>query len=76
MFGLGYGHQWWVPAGTEGEFSAIGVYNQFIFVNPLRKTVIVKLSANSDYGETASEESYREHETIALFRAIAKSISD
>ena len=76
MFGLGYGHQWWVPAGTDGEFSAIGVYNQFIFVNPLRKTVSVKLSANSDYGETASEGSYREHETIEFFRAITKSFSD
>lgn len=69
-FELGYGYQWWVPEGSEGEYSAIGVYNQFVFVNPSRGTVIVKLSANSDYGLTASEESYREIETIEFFRAI------
>ncbi|NRA10167.1 MAG: serine hydrolase, partial [Myxococcales bacterium] len=29
---IGYGYQWWVPEGNEGEFAAIGVYNQFIYV--------------------------------------------
>ncbi|MEM7069899.1 MAG: serine hydrolase [Pseudomonadota bacterium] len=69
-FGLGYGYQWWIPEGDEGEFSAIGIYNQFVFVNPSRDTVIVKLSANSNYGVTDDESSYREFETIELFRAI------
>ncbi|TXF85951.1 serine hydrolase [Neolewinella aurantiaca] len=46
---LGYGYQWWVPAGDEGEFLAIGVYNQFIYVNPTTHTVIVKHSANPYY---------------------------
>lgn len=32
---LGYGYQWWIPEGKEGEFLAIGVYGQFIYVNPL-----------------------------------------
>ena len=70
FFGLGYGYQWWIPESLEGEFSAIGVYNQFIFVNPTARTVIVKLSANSEYGLTNTEESYRENETIEFFRAI------
>lgn len=69
-FELGYGYQWWVPEGDEGEFSAIGVYNQFVFVNPTRGTVIVKLSANSDYGTSSDQSSYREIETIEFFRAI------
>ncbi len=68
--GLGYGYQWWIPVSDEGEFSAIGVYNQFIYVNPAHEVVIVKLSANSDYGTTADESSYRELETIELFREI------
>lgn len=29
----GYGYQWWVPEGTEGEFLAIGVYGQWIYGN-------------------------------------------
>jgi CubicO group peptidase (beta-lactamase class C family) len=69
-FELGYGYQWWIPEGNEGEFSAIGVYNQFVFVNPTDGVVIVKLSANSDYGSTPDERSYRELETIEMFRAI------
>jgi len=71
IFPVGYGYQWWVPASTEGEYSAIGIYNQFIYVNPTRNLVIVKLSANSDYASTLDESSYREMETIEFFRAIA-----
>jgi len=71
-FPLGYGYQWWVPESTEGEYSAIGVYNQFIYVNPTRDLVIVKLSAFSDYAQTADESSFREMETIDFFREIGR----
>jgi CubicO group peptidase (beta-lactamase class C family) len=43
---LGYGYQWWIPKGERGEFSGIGVYNQYVFVDPSRGVVILKLSAN------------------------------
>ena len=68
---FGYGYQWWLMDGDEGEFSAIGVYNQFVYVNPARNLVIVKLSASPNYGQTNDETSYREFETVSLFRAIA-----
>lgn len=71
---LGYGYQWWIPESSEGEFSAIGVYNQFIYVNPTRNLVIVKLSAYSDYATSLDESAYREIETIAFFREIGKQI--
>lgn len=71
---FGYGYQWWVMEGDEGEYSAIGVYNQFIYVNPARATVIVKLSASRNYGQTNDETSYREAETIEMFRAIADAV--
>jgi CubicO group peptidase (beta-lactamase class C family) len=69
--GMGYGYQWWLMDGEDGEYSAIGVYNQFIYVNPSEDLVIVKLSANNSYGMTDEEASYREFETIEVFRAIA-----
>lgn len=69
-YGLGYGYQWWLMDGDEGEYSAIGVYNQFIYVNPTKGLVIVKLSANSEYGLTNEESSFRELETVEFFRAI------
>ncbi|WP_299774714.1 serine hydrolase [uncultured Pseudoteredinibacter sp.] len=72
LFPLGYGYQWWIPEGEEGEYSAIGVYNQFIYVNPSRDLVIVKLSANSEYGTTEGEASNKEMATFELLRAIAQ----
>jgi CubicO group peptidase (beta-lactamase class C family) len=47
--GIGYGYQWWIPDGTEGEFMAIGVFNQHIYVNSTTNTIIVKNSANKNY---------------------------
>ena len=68
---LGYGYQWWIPEGDRGEFSAIGVYNQFVYVDPSRGVTIVKLSANRAYGTSPGEETNREMETIAFLRAVA-----
>ncbi|MEO0435623.1 MAG: serine hydrolase [Pseudomonadota bacterium] len=67
---FGYGFQWWLFDGDDEDYSAIGVYNQFIYVNPAERVVIVKLSANSDYGMTQDESSYREEETLSLFREL------
>lgn len=73
-FPVGYGYQWWIPSGSEGEYSAIGVYNQFIYVNPTRDVVVVKLSAYSDYAISLEESAYREIESIEFFRALAASL--
>jgi CubicO group peptidase (beta-lactamase class C family) len=71
---LGYGYQWWIPEGDGGEFLAIGVYNQFIYINPAHGVVIVKLSANRNYGVSDEESCYREIETIEFFREIVNVI--
>lgn len=70
---LGYGYQWWLPEGARGEFSAMGIYNQLVYVDPSRDVVIVKLSANPAYGTSIGEETNREYENIALLRAISAS---
>lgn len=64
---LGYGYQWWVPEGTEGEFLAIGVYGQWIYGNPARNIIIVKTSADPDFMSDHYELLH-----VALFRAIAE----
>ncbi len=71
-FPLGYGYQWWLPESEEGEYLAIGVYNQFIYVNSRRNVVIVKLSAFSDYATSDDEAAFREVESIEFFRALAR----
>lgn len=42
---MGYGYQWWIPEKPEGDFMALGVYGQYIYVNPAKQVVIVKNSA-------------------------------
>ena len=69
-FPVGYGYQWWLPQSDEGEFAALGIYNQMIFVNPARNLVTVMLSANPRYGLTNDQSSYRELEAFEMVRAI------
>lgn len=67
---FGYGYQWWIPNGTEGEFMAIGVFHQLIYINPTTKTVIVKTSANPNFLDGSSIYS-DEMISVELFRKIA-----
>lgn len=61
----GYGYQWWVP-DESGDYMAIGVFNQFIYINPNKNIVIVKNSANPQYLLREAED-----EHLALFREIS-----
>lgn len=70
--GLGYGYQWWLPEEEPGTYTAMGVYNQFVYVDPARGVVIVKLSANPAYGTSPDVEDNRDAENIAALSAIAK----
>ena len=65
---MGYGYQWWIPADSAGDFMALGVYNQMIFVDPKHDLVIAKHSANRDFQRNDFEPT---RETVALWRAIA-----
>lgn len=39
----GYAYQWWTLSDREA-YMALGLYNQFIYIDPVSNTVIVKLS--------------------------------
>jgi len=67
-FDIGYQYQWWVPAGNEGEFTAIGVWGQYVYVNPAQKLIVVKNSVDPGFDT-------RDMETVAAFRAIGKYLS-
>ncbi|MEL6831091.1 MAG: serine hydrolase [Pseudomonadota bacterium] len=68
--GFGYGYQWWLPKSGSRDFTAIGIYNQFVYVSPENSMVIVKLSSNRYYASEDSPRAYREPETISMFQAI------
>jgi len=71
----GYGYQWWLNGGERGEFMAIGVYNQFIYVDPVSAVTIVSLSANRAYGTTADGSGNLTGETVEYLRAVAASLA-
>ncbi len=64
---IGYQFQWWVPSGEEKEFVAIGIWGQFIYVNPTRKTIIVKTSVDPLFDA-------HEMETIEVFKSVVNAI--
>ena len=70
-YGLGYKNQWWFPITSDnGDFTAIGIYGQTLYVNPHRNIVIASQSAYTKYNE--DEEG--EYRRVEMFQAIAKYI--
>ncbi|MEM9200257.1 MAG: serine hydrolase [Actinomycetota bacterium] len=70
----GYGYQWWLYPGDRGDYSAIGIYNQHVYVDPPSGAVIVKLSANRTYGLSHKESDNKSGQNYALFQAIAAAL--
>lgn len=62
-----YGYQWWIPPmAHEGEFFAMGVYGQFIYVDRASGVVIAVNAADRDFLMPGVL-----NENIAAFRAIS-----
>ncbi|RZL04326.1 MAG: serine hydrolase, partial [Pedobacter sp.] len=40
-----YQYQWWLPSKT-GDFMAQGILGQYIYVNPAKKLIIVRLGTS------------------------------
>ena len=60
---LGYGYQWWTLHGT-GSYVALGLQGQFLYVDPVSETVVVKLSYFPPGPNSAVED-----ETLNFLRA-------
>jgi len=67
---LGYGFQWWVPPDPmPGEFFALGIYGQYIYVNRPLETAIALNGADRNFKEGAGRIT---HLNLAVLRTIAK----
>ncbi len=73
---LQYGYQWWMPPKTDDEYFAVGIYGQYIYVNPKAKIVVVKTAANRNFRADGQSGRLIKQENIAIFRAIAEFYSD
>ena len=69
----GYKNQWWIPMRPDGgDFSAIGIYGQFLYVNPEREVVITMNNAYPDY---TTDGPMRSLETLCLLQSIARQLT-
>ena len=65
--GGSYHNQWWITNSNHQEIYAVGIYGQYIWIDPSTQTVIVKFSTLP----VALSTKYSE-EHIALFRKISE----
>ena len=73
--GVGYGYQWWVPMPQEGpnkgDFFAVGIYGQYIYVNPARNLVIAKNAADREFAFEMEGYGHSMNVNVDLFRSLA-----
>ncbi|MCY6383094.1 serine hydrolase domain-containing protein [Hoeflea prorocentri] len=72
-YGLGYKNQWWIPLEQDsGDFAAIGIHGQFLYINPERQIVI---AMNATYPEYNEDEDM-EYRVLTMLQSIAKEVSE
>lgn len=68
---FGYGYQWWIPEDARGDFLAIGVYGQNIYISPRTGMVVVRTSAYAGYNQDPTFG----QESVALFKTLVNEMS-
>jgi CubicO group peptidase (beta-lactamase class C family) len=78
--GVGYGYQWWVPmpqAGPNtGDFFAVGIYGQYIYVNPQANIVIAKNAADREFAFADEVGTHSMNKNIELMRGLVAALSE
>ncbi|BDZ54328.1 serine hydrolase domain-containing protein [Agromyces marinus] len=67
--GGAYSNQWWITGSDRGDFYAVGIHGQFIWVDPATRSVVVKFSS---WPEPVTEGWNRLH--AELFRDICDAV--
>ena len=74
--GTGYGYQWWVPMPQEGihkgDFFAVGIYGQYVYVNPAHNIVIAKNAADREFTQDGRSGQPSINDNIDMFRSLAE----
>ena len=73
--GVGYGYQWWIPMPQEGpnkgDYTAAGIYGQYIYVNPARGIVIAKNAADREFAYPQDGYGHSMNVNMDMFRSLA-----
>ncbi len=72
---VGYGFQWWIPMPQEGankgDYTAAGIYGQYIYVNPAKNIVIAKNAADREFAYPQDGYTHSMNVNMDLFRSLA-----
>jgi CubicO group peptidase (beta-lactamase class C family) len=79
--GVGYGFQWWVPMpqngdSNAGDYSAAGIYGQYIYVNPAKNIVIAKNGADREFAYPQEGYGHSMNVNFDLFRSLADQLGE
>ncbi|MEL6687467.1 MAG: serine hydrolase [Pseudomonadota bacterium] len=71
---VGYGYQWWVPMPADQDYFAVGIYGQYVYVDPKTNIVIAKNAADREFMQATSVGPHSMNLNIALFRGLASQL--
>ena len=74
--GVGYGYQWWVPMPEQGDYFAVGIYGQYVYVNPDHGIVIAKNAADREFAYADEMGTHSMSKNIAMMRALSEAFRD
>ena len=72
---VGYGYQWWIPMPQEGpnkgDYTASGIYGQYVYINPARGIVIAKNAADREFAYAQDGYGHSMNVNMDMFRSLA-----
>ena len=74
--GVGYGLQWWVPMPEQGDFFAVGIYGQYVYIDPSTDLVIAKTAADREFAQADEFGVHSMSKNIALMRGLRDALSE
>lgn len=69
--GVGYGFQWWVPMPAKQDYFAVGIYGQYVYVDPKTNIVIAKNAADREFMFPDEVGTHSMNKNIELMRSLA-----
>jgi len=74
--GVGYGYQWWVPMPADQDYFAVGIYGQYIYIDPKTNIVIAKNAADREFMFADEVGTHSMNKNIALMRSLAAQLAE
>ena len=74
--GVGYGYQWWVPMPERGDYFAVGIYGQYVYIDPARGIVIAKNAADREFAFADEVGTHSMVKNIELLRSLSEQMSE